>query len=74
MARQQSTVIGGPVLEEEAVRAARVFHDTRERLAPEFGLAPHRAAAWADLPGAERALLAETCRQMILIGGWADGR
>ena len=71
MARQ-AQVITDPaaVLQAEAARAARVFADTRERLAADFGIRP---VPWSRMPGAERALLTEICLQMILIGGWSDG-
>jgi hypothetical protein len=53
-----------PVTAEEL---ARLFHDTYERLAPEFGYRTREDSAvpWEDVPAANKALMVATCEHVL---------
>jgi len=46
---------------------ARLFHETYERLAPDFGYRTREASAkpWADVPEQNRALMVATCTAVV---------
>jgi len=50
----------------EAVEAARLFHETYERLAPDFGYRTREASAkpWDEVPERNRALMIATCAEV----------
>lgn len=50
----------------EAAETARLFHETYERLAPDFGYRTREASAkpWADVPEQNRALMIATCAEV----------
>ena len=51
----------------EAVETARLFHETYERLAPDFGYRTREASAkpWDEVPEQNRALMIATCAEII---------
>lgn len=61
---------------------AQLFHDTYERLAPEFGYTSRRTSAvpWADVPEPNKSLMIATAKQVLrdlglagrLQPGWTD--
>jgi len=50
----------------EAVETARLFHETYERLAPDFGYRTREASAkpWDEVPEQNRALMIATCAEV----------
>lgn len=46
---------------------AKQFHDTYERLAPDFGYNTRKESAvdWKDVPDNNKLLMIETCKQII---------
>jgi hypothetical protein len=48
-------------------QVAKLFHETYERLAPEFGYRTREASAvpWEDVPAENRALMVATCREVL---------
>lgn len=58
----------------DAARLAQLFHETYERLAPDFGYRTREASAkpWAEVPENNRALMTATCAEMLsrLVGPW----
>lgn len=58
----------------DAERLARLFHETYERLAPDFGYRTRDASAkpWEQVPEDSRALMTATCAEVLarLVGPW----
>jgi hypothetical protein len=54
--------------------AARLFHETYERLAPEHGYRTREASAvpWEDVPAENKALTLATVREVLFRGGWVQ--
>jgi hypothetical protein len=50
-----------------AERIAQSFHETYERLAPEFGYRTRQASAvpWSDVPQQNKDLMIETVRELL---------
>jgi len=53
--------------ERHAERLARLFHETYERLAPEYGYKTREASAvpWEQVPERNRALMVATCAELL---------
>lgn len=51
-------------------KLAQLFHETYERLAPEFKYETRGASAvpWRDVPDSNRALMVATCREILRKG------
>ena len=51
----------------EAERVAQRFHETYERLAPEFGYRTREASAkpWAEAPEQNRKLMIAVCEELL---------
>jgi hypothetical protein len=53
---------------------AKLFHDTYESLAPEYGYRTREASAvtWEEVPAANRALMIATCARILTeeINSW----
>lgn len=49
------------------IELAQLFHETYERLAPDFGYRTREASAkpWADVPAANRDLMVATCFELL---------
>jgi hypothetical protein len=54
-------------LDREAYRIARAFHDTYERLAPDFGYRTREESAvpWEQVPSRNRILMIATVQDLI---------
>lgn len=55
---------------EDIERAARAFHETYERLAPQFGYRTREGSAvpWADVPSTNKSLMVATVRFLVARG------
>jgi len=53
---------------------ARLFHETYERLAPDFGYRTREASAkpWAEVPADNKALMIATCAEVLARFQWTD--
>ena len=62
------------ITEAEPETIARRFHETYERLAPEFGYETRRASAvaWEDVPENNRALMIATVRALAVVAPKGD--
>ena len=51
----------------EAERVAQRFHETYERLAPDFGYRTREASAkpWAEVPEQNRGLMVAVCAELL---------
>lgn len=51
----------------DAEQVARQFHETYERLAPDFGYATREASAkpWAEIPDQNRALMVAVVQELL---------
>ena len=58
---------GQPTQEDNAERLAQRFHETYERLAPQFGYATRKDTAkpWDEVPQQNRHLMIEVCREIL---------
>lgn len=54
----------------DAERVAQRFHETYERLAPDFGYQTREASAkpWADVPQQNRDLMIAVCAELLSSG------
>lgn len=54
----------------DAERVAQRFHETYERLAPDFGYKTREASAkpWADVPQQNRDLMIAVCAELLSSG------
>ena len=52
----------------KADQLARLFHETYERLAPDFGYRTREASAkpWHEVPEQNRALMVATCAEVLV--------
>ena len=57
----------------DAEMMAQKFHETYERLAPDYGYRTREASAkpWADVPEQNKRLMVATCRELIR---WMDNQ
>jgi hypothetical protein len=57
-------------LRQDAEALAQRFHETYERLAPEFGYKTREASAkpWADVPDQNKQLMISVCEELLREG------